>query len=69
MKHYSLQEWVDFARGVVSPELGSAMQRPLDSPYRQCQDAVVFWQAVLTCASGEVECQPPGEAVRQVKVI
>ena len=69
MKHYSLAEWVDFARGILPPELSSAMQRHLDSPCRQCQDAVAFWQAVLTRASREVECQPPDEAVRQGKAL
>jgi hypothetical protein len=68
-KHYTLQEWVDFARGVLSPELRSAMQRHLDSPCKECQDPVAFWQAVLARASREVEWQPPDEAVRQVKAV
>jgi hypothetical protein len=69
MKHYSLQEWVDFARGVLPPELRGAMQRHLDAPCRQCQEVVGLWQTVLTRASGEVECPPPEEAVRQVKAL
>jgi len=69
MQHYTLQEWVDFARGALPPELRGAMQRHLDTPCRQCQEAVGLWQAVLTRASGEVECPPPEEAVRQVKAL
>jgi len=69
VKHYTLQEWVDFARGVVPPELCGVMQRHLDAPCKQCQDAAAFWQTVLTRASREVGCQPPKEAVRQVKTL
>jgi hypothetical protein len=69
MQHYTLQEWVDFARGVLPPGLRSAMQRHLDSPCRQCREAAALWQTVLTRASTGVECQPPEEAVRQVKAL
>jgi hypothetical protein len=69
MKHYTLHEWVDFARGVLPSEFRGAMRRHLDSPCRQCQDAAAFWQTVLTRASRIVECQPPEGALRQVKAL
>jgi hypothetical protein len=69
MKHYTIQEWIDFARGALASELRSPMQRHLDSPCHQCQDAVALWQTVLTRASREVKSQPPDEAVRQVKAL
>jgi hypothetical protein len=45
------------------------MQRHLDSPCKECQEPVAFWQAVLARASREVKWQPPDEAVRQVKTV
>ncbi len=69
MKHYTLQEWVDFARGVLPPERRGAMQRHLDAPCRQCQEAAGLWQSVLTRASGQAGCPPPEEAVRQAKAL
>jgi hypothetical protein len=69
MEHYTLEEWVDFARGVLPAERRGAMQRHLDAPCRQCQEAAGLWQAVLARASGEAECPPPEEAVRQVQAL
>jgi hypothetical protein len=69
MRHYTLEEWVDFARGVLAHERHGAMQRHLDAPCRPCQQGVGLWQRALARASGESGCPPPEEAVRQVKAL
>jgi hypothetical protein len=68
MKHYTLEEWVDFARGILAPERRGAMQRHLDVPCRPCLQTVGLWQTLLAHASGEVEGPSP-EAVQQVKAL
>ena len=69
MNHYTLMEWVEFARGVLPTELRGAMQRHLDSPCKQCLDTVGFWQTVLARASKEVQRQPPERAIHQAKAL
>jgi len=69
VEHYTLEEWVDFTRGVLPPEVRDAMQRHLNAPCRQCQDAVALWQIVLIRAPVEVGFLSAKEAVRQVKAL
>ncbi|HEU0005171.1 MAG TPA: hypothetical protein VFS12_04180 [Terriglobia bacterium] len=69
MKHYTLVEWVEFARGVLPTEQRGAMQRHLDSPCQTCLDAVAFWHTVLARASSHVRSQPPEATVNQVKAL
>ena len=73
MKHYTLVEWVEFARGVLPTEQRGAMQRHLDSPCQTCLDAVAFWQTVLARASSHSpkstsgSSRQPGEGTVQTR--
>jgi hypothetical protein len=46
MKHYSLDRWVDFARGVIGDRERAAMQSHLDEGCPICQEAVALWKRV-----------------------
>lgn len=67
MKHYSTQEWIDFANRTTSTAAQQAMQRHLDSGCKKCSESVALWQKVLRSASQEAAFQPPADVVRVVK--
>jgi hypothetical protein len=69
MNHYTLMEWIEFARGVLTAELRGTMQQHLDSPCKKCLDTVGFWQSVLARASEEIQRQPPERTINQVKAL
>jgi hypothetical protein len=67
MKHFVMQEWVDFVRGVVSEEQSSAMQKHLDKGCSDCHKLLETWKHVLECADRETSYQPPEAYVRMAK--
>jgi hypothetical protein len=69
MNHYTLMQWVDFARGVLPAELRGAMQQHLDLPCEKCLDTVGFWQAVKARALKEIAPRPPEKTVNQAKAL
>src|SRR5262245_15748737 len=66
MKHFQLQEWIDFARNMLSTEQKSAMQLHLDDGCNQCQQLAFFWQQVNSSALRQKEYEPPPSALRSV---
>jgi hypothetical protein len=69
MKHYTLAEWVEFARGVLPAEVQSLMQQHLAFPCEECRHSLADWRMFRKRASTESEYQPPEEAVRQMKAL
>lgn len=69
MKHYTAEEWADFARGVVSSAGRSDMQKHLDAGCRQCEKEAGFWKHVVEVAKRRVEPEPPQSTVRQAKAM
>ena len=67
MKHFSMQEWVDFVRGVVSEEQRLALQKHLDAGCSDCRKLLETWKHVAECASRERFYQPPEANVRIAK--
>jgi len=67
MDHYSMENWVDFARGVVGTREKTAMQSHLDTGCKQCSKALHLWQHVHQVARQETALEPPETAVRQMK--
>lgn len=67
MKHFVMQNWVDFVRGVVPPDQCQAMQLHLDSGCASCSKVVETWKHVVDCARKERSYEPPDVAVRMVK--
>ena len=66
MKHFTIEEGIDFANRVVPPTRKLEMEEHLKSCAR-CAQAVSQWRRVRECAEVEANCQPPPEAVRIAK--
>jgi hypothetical protein len=66
MRHYSLEKWVDFVRGVVAEDEMRAMQSHLDNGCNQCSKELSMWQRLQQVARREPANMPPAGAVRTV---
>jgi hypothetical protein len=69
MKHYTREEWIDFARGLVGSEAKSLMQLHLDSGCHECQREAGLWARVSQTAQREAHFEPPPGAVRIAKAM
>ena len=67
MQHYSLEQWVDFARNVIGKQERASMQDHLDSGCKQCSKALGLWQRVHEAGRQERRYEPPDSAVRTIK--
>jgi hypothetical protein len=63
VKHFSLTEWVDFARGVAPPDQRLDMQKHLDDCAR-CKKTVGMWTSISAFARQEAAYEPPASALR-----
>jgi hypothetical protein len=64
MKHFKLQEWIEFTRNMVSAEHKAEMQRHLQRGCEECGKTVQLWQHVGETAARESQYQPPDRALR-----
>jgi hypothetical protein len=64
MKHFSLTEWADFVRGLVSAEQKASMQRHLSSDCMRCTKTVELWTSVVNFSNHEAAYEPPVSATR-----
>jgi hypothetical protein len=69
MKHFEIEEWVDFVNGTVNQEQRNEMQQHLAAPCRSCAAQVALWQKVRDFCATEAAYQPPEQAVRDAGVI
>jgi hypothetical protein len=67
MKHYSNEEWGDFANGTVSPLQKQAMLEHLNSKCEKCNALASVWQKIQRAAAQEHLFQPPADIVHLVK--
>lgn len=67
MRHFSLEEWVDFARGVVNEKRGADMQRHLDTSCEPCLKVMNLWRRVQRIAQREASHEPSADALRYGK--
>jgi len=67
MRHFTLEEWADFARGLVEGEQRTAMHSHLDSGCKSCGAVLSLWQRVHGIARRELAYEPPTSAVRNSK--
>jgi hypothetical protein len=66
-QHYSMEEWINFARKVVEPEISMEMQQHLDSGCAHCKPVAALWLHVAQAAKAEAAFQPPLGTLRSVK--
>ena len=64
MRHYTLEQWVDFVRNVVDEAKKKEMQNHLDSGCKQCTKELSMWQRLQQVAQRESSYAPSSGAVR-----
>src|SRR6266478_1089871 len=67
MKHFTAEEWVDFANELVAVSQKKKMDRHLAEGCSRCKKTLSLWQKVRQSAKSVAECQPPERAVRIAK--
>jgi hypothetical protein len=67
MKHFSMQDWVDFVRGFKEEEVAMAMQGHLDKGCVECLKNMETWRHVMKFAKNEGRYTPPQSAIRVVE--
>jgi hypothetical protein len=66
MRHYKLEQWVDFVRNVIDEGRKKQMQEHLDSGCKQCSKELSMWQRLQQVARRESTQSPSSGAVRTV---
>lgn len=67
MRHFSLEEWADFARAVVEKGRKELMQQHLDDGCRQCDEILKTWTRIRQAAQRDRSYDPPEPATRMAK--
>jgi hypothetical protein len=67
MKHFTPEEWVDFANELVAVSQRKKMDRHLEAGCSRCKKTLSLWQKVRQTAKSAADCQPPEHAVRIAK--
>jgi hypothetical protein len=69
MKHFGIWQWVDFVRDLGEEDARSAMATHLSSPCLRCQRIVNVLRGVSLTARGELNYEPPEQAIRNAQAI
>jgi hypothetical protein len=67
MKHFSTQEWIDFANEAVAASRSQEMEKHLKEGCPRCNKTVSFWRKVRQTAKSATAFEPPEDAVRIAK--
>jgi hypothetical protein len=67
MKHFTTQDWIDFANEAIAKSKRQEMEQHLQEGCTRCKETVSFWQKVRQTAKSAAESQPPEDAVRIAK--
>src|ERR1700733_1116540 len=66
MKHFSIDDWIDFVRNVQGADQKLKMQQHLDTGCAKCSETTEIWRGVVDLASRENTYEPPAWAVQAV---
>jgi len=69
MKHFTSEEWADFARNVVATDRIEMMRSHLSTGCKQCQALATLWARVHEAAQRELDYEPPEATLRTVKAM
>lgn len=69
MEHFTLEDWLDFARLAEQIEQRAVMQQHLNQGCIPCASAVQMWKKVAEVASREISYAPPESVVRCAKAV
>jgi hypothetical protein len=67
MKHFTTEEWIDFANEAVAGSRRQEMEQHLEKGCARCKKVASLWQKVRQTAKSAAESQPPESAVRIAK--
>jgi len=67
MSHFSIDDWIDFAREVEGSAQKSAMQQHLDEGCSRCSKTLAIWRHVVDIAKLENTWEPPAWAIQAVQ--
>ena len=67
MKHFTTEEWIDFANEAIAGSRRQEMESHLAEGCPRCKKAVSLWQKVRQTAKSAADCQPPENDVRIAK--
>ena len=67
MKHFTTEDWIDFANQVVSGSKKLEMANHLETGCKRCQKAASLWQRVRRTAESVSQFEVPEPAVRIAK--
>jgi hypothetical protein len=67
MEHFSMDEWIDFARGIEGKEKSVKMREHLDQGCVKCSKTLETWRQIVNFANQEPSLEPPAYALRAVK--
>lgn len=67
MRHFSMEQWIDFARNTVGPRERAEMESHLTDGCKQCSKALTLWQRVSEAGRREAGYVPPASIVGTVK--
>jgi hypothetical protein len=67
MKHFTTEEWIDFANEAVAGSKRQDMDRHLEEGCPRCKKTASLWQKVRRTAKSAAECQPSEHEVRIAK--
>lgn len=66
-KHYSAEEWVNFAMHRAQQNQAVAMKQHLDAGCKNCSREANLWSRVAQLAASGVSAEPPFSAVQHVR--
>jgi hypothetical protein len=67
MKHFSTEQWIDFANEAVAASRRQEMEKHLKEGCPRCEKTVSLWRKVRDTAKSAVAFEPPESAVRIAK--
>ena len=67
MRHFSMEQWIDFARNVVGPRERAEMESHLSDGCKQCSKTLSLWRRVSEASKRESAYVPPRSLVGTVK--
>jgi hypothetical protein len=67
MEHFSIDEWIDFARGVGHKEKAAKMREHMDHGCSTCSKTLETWRHIVNFANQESSFEPPAWALQVVQ--
>lgn len=67
MRHFSMEQWIDFARNVVGPRERAEMESHLSDGCKQCSKTLRLWKRTYEASRHESAYTPPESIVGTVK--